>query len=44
MPQRLVVVLIAAIIGWTLLMVGLSLLVFQAIDLVRWKLATIAKI
>ncbi len=42
--QRLVVVLIAAIIGWTLPMVGLSLLVFLAIDLVRWKLATIAKI
>jgi uncharacterized iron-regulated membrane protein len=42
--QRLVVVVIAAIIGWTLPMVGLSLLVFLAIDLVRWKLATIAKI
>lgn len=42
--QRLVVVLIAAIIGWTLPMVSLSLLVFLAIDLVRWKLATIAKI
>jgi uncharacterized iron-regulated membrane protein len=37
-------VLIAAVIGWTLPMVGLSLLVFLAIDLVRWKLATIAKI
>jgi uncharacterized iron-regulated membrane protein len=42
--QRFVVVLIAAVIGWTLPMVGLSLLVFLAIDLVRWKLATIAKI
>jgi len=41
--QRVVVVLIAAVIGWTLPMIGLSLLVFLAIDLVRWKVAAIAK-
>lgn len=41
--QRLVVVLIAAVVGWTLPMIGLSLLVFLTIDLVRWKLAAIGK-
>lgn len=39
MPQKLSVVLIAAVIGWALPMIGLSLITFLLIDLVRWKLS-----
>lgn len=36
--QKFVVVLIAVLIGWALPMIGLSLIAFLLIDLVRWKL------
>ncbi|WP_421521798.1 PepSY-associated TM helix domain-containing protein [Ochrobactrum quorumnocens] len=36
--QKLLVVLIAVVIGWALPMIGLSLIAFLLIDLVRWKL------
>ncbi|HWT61078.1 MAG TPA: PepSY domain-containing protein, partial [Ochrobactrum sp.] len=41
--QKLLVVLIAVVIGWALPMIGLSLIVFLLIDLVRWKLERIPK-
>lgn len=36
--QKLVTLLLAAAIGWALPMIGLSLIVFLIIDLLRWKM------
>lgn len=39
LPARGAVVLLAAALGWALPLMGLSLLLFLAVDLLRWRLA-----
>jgi uncharacterized iron-regulated membrane protein len=37
--QRAIAILLAAVLGWSLPLMGISLLAFLVIDVVRWRIA-----